>query len=165
MSIVRILGVDLGANGALAILSPACDLLDVLDVPTLADGPAGRRTINGPLLASLVAEMAPARCYAEFIGPMPHDGHVGAFAFGRCRGLLEGVLAAQGVPLSWITVPSWRRAVGLPAGATKDQARSAAIARWPARADLFARKKDDGRAEAALVGVAGLLRESPRRAA
>jgi crossover junction endodeoxyribonuclease RuvC len=41
----------------------------------------------------------------------------------------------------------------------KDAARSNAIRRWPAKADLFARVKDDGRAEAALIGLAGLMRE------
>jgi hypothetical protein len=40
----------------------------------------------------------------------------------------------------------------------KDMARSKAIERWPAKADLFKRKSDDGRAEAALIGIAGLLR-------
>jgi hypothetical protein len=29
---------------------------------------------------------------------------------------------------------------------------------WPARAELFSRKKDDGVAEAALIAVAGLIR-------
>jgi crossover junction endodeoxyribonuclease RuvC len=41
----------------------------------------------------------------------------------------------------------------------KDAARGAAIARWPAKAALFARVKDDGRAEAALIALAGLMRE------
>jgi hypothetical protein len=40
----------------------------------------------------------------------------------------------------------------------KDMARSKAINRWPAQADKFKRKMDDGRAEAALIGIAGLLR-------
>ena len=30
--------------------------------------------------------------------------------------------------------------------------------RWPAKADLFARVKDDGRAEAALIAVAGMMK-------
>ena len=34
------------------------------------------------------------------------------------------------------------------------------IARWPARADLFARKCDVDRAEAALIAFAGLKREA-----
>jgi hypothetical protein len=40
----------------------------------------------------------------------------------------------------------------------KDMARSKAINRWPGKAVLFKRKMDDGRAEAALIAVAGLLR-------
>jgi hypothetical protein len=31
--------------------------------------------------------------------------------------------------------------------------------RWPGNADLFARVKDDGRAEVALIAAAGLLRK------
>ena len=37
-------------------------------------------------------------------------------------------------------------------------ARSNAINRWPGLASKFARKMDDGRAESALIGLAGLLR-------
>lgn len=44
----------------------------------------------------------------------------------------------------------------------KDAARAEAIRRWPAKAELFARVKDDGRAEAALIAVAGMLREATR---
>jgi hypothetical protein len=40
--------------------------------------------------------------------------------------------------------------------------RSVAIRRWPDKAGLFARVKDDGKAEAALIGAAGLLRERRR---
>jgi crossover junction endodeoxyribonuclease RuvC len=54
------------------------------------------------------------------------------------------------------------RAVGLPPGreGVKDAARSEAIRCWPGKAGLFARVKDDGRAEAALIAVAGLKREA-----
>ena len=45
----------------------------------------------------------------------------------------------------------------------KDAARSEAIRRRPAKADLFARLKDDGRAEAALIAIAGMQREGVRR--
>lgn len=41
---------------------------------------------------------------------------------------------------------------------SKDASRSEAIRRWPAQASLFARVKDDGRAEAALIAVGGIVR-------
>ena len=85
---------------------------------------------------------------------------MGAFAFGRCRGVIEGVTAALGLPTVFLTPPTWKRAVGIPPGAAgaKDAARSEAVRRWPAKASLFARVKDDGRAEATLIAVAGLMR-------
>jgi hypothetical protein len=42
----------------------------------------------------------------------------------------------------------------------EEMARGDAVRRWPAQADLFARVRDDGRAEAALI--AGLIREATR---
>jgi crossover junction endodeoxyribonuclease RuvC len=72
--------------------------------------------------------------------------------------------------------PSGRRAVNAPllaeivfeshatqafiefVGARPGEGRAEAIRRWPSHASLFARVKDDGRAEAALIGVAGLLK-------
>ena len=87
---------------------------------------------------------------------------MGAFSFGRSRGIIEGTLGALAVPVQMVAPASWKRRVGIPPGrvGTKDAARSEAIRRWPARADLFARVMDDGRAEAALIAVAGMAREA-----
>ena len=41
----------------------------------------------------------------------------------------------------------------------RNEARSEAIRRWPDKATLFARVSDDGCAEAALIALAGFLRE------
>jgi crossover junction endodeoxyribonuclease RuvC len=53
-----ILGIDIGVQGALALLTPEGDLIEVVDLPTLLDGPAGRRAVNAPLLAVLVFKSA-----------------------------------------------------------------------------------------------------------
>jgi hypothetical protein len=67
------------------------------------------------------------------------------------------------VPIVFLTPPTWKRLADIPPGAeNKDLARTRAIARWPARADLFARKRDVDRAEACLIGFAGLMREARR---
>jgi hypothetical protein len=52
----NILGVDPGLDGAAALLSPAGDLIAVHDLPTLPDGPAGRRRVNPALLANMNAK-------------------------------------------------------------------------------------------------------------
>jgi hypothetical protein len=159
-----IVGIDIGVAGALALLTPDGDLLEVADMPTLCDGPKNRATVNGPLLAEIVRRWQATEAFVEHVSARPGEGAVGAFAFGRSRGIIEGVLAACGVPVRFLTPASWKRAVGLTFG-SKDAARGEAIRRWPSQAALFARVKDDGRAEAALIAVAGLARASTKGSA
>jgi crossover junction endodeoxyribonuclease RuvC len=154
-----VLGIDIGAAGALAALSDAGELIDVWDMPVLRDGPAKRRTVNAPLLAEIVYRSHASRAFVERVGPRPMEGAVGAFAFGDAKGVVRGCLAAAAIPTVFITPVTWKRVVGIPPGKDmKDMARSNAINRWPAKAALFKRKMDDGRAEAALIALAGLLR-------
>ena len=156
-----VLGIDIGASGAIALLTPAGDLVDVFDVPVLKDGPSGRRAVNAALLADIVAKSHATSAFVEYVSARPKEGAVGAFAFGRSKGVIEGVMAALGLPISFLTPPTWKRTVGIAPGkeGSKDAARSEAIRRWPAHAGLFARVKDDGRAEAALIGAAGLAKQ------
>jgi crossover junction endodeoxyribonuclease RuvC len=141
-----ILGIDIGTHGAVVILDAVTgQAVEIIDMPCLNDGPKGRPAVNGPLLAEFVFRSHATQAFVEYVGARPGEGAVGAFAFGRSRGVVEGVLGACGVP------PGKEGA--------KDAARSEAIRRWPSQAALFARVKDDGRAEAALIAVAGLLRK------
>lgn len=92
---------------------------------------------------------------AANVPPTPRSG------FGRSRGVIEGVCGAAGVSLSFLTPACWKRTVGIPPWkeGAKDVARSEAIRRWPAHARLFARVRDDGRAETCLIAIPGLLRK------
>jgi crossover junction endodeoxyribonuclease RuvC len=82
----NIIGIDIGAKGALALLSPTGELLDVADMPILRDGPARRPNINAPLLSAIVSRWKAGTAYVEFVGARPKEGPTGAFAFGRSRG-------------------------------------------------------------------------------
>ena len=108
-----ILGIDIGASGAIALLTREGELIDVYDMPVLADGPKGRRSVNAPLLASIIFKSHADHAFVEFVGARPGEGAVGAFAFGRSRGVIEGVLGAAGIPCTLIAPASWKRAVGL----------------------------------------------------
>ena len=164
---MSILGIDIGVVGAVALISPEGEVLGSWDMPVLNNGPAGRRAGNGPLLAEIVAQSHATKAYVELVGARPEEGAVGAFAFGRSRGVVEGVLATLGIPVQLIAPSAWKRAIGIPPGkeGAKDAARAEAIRRRPSKAGLFARVKDDGRAEAALIAVAGMMREGSRHAA
>lgn len=152
------LGIDIGVNGAIALIDQFGDLAGLWEMPCLHDGPKHRRTINAPLLASIIYQSHATRAFVEAVGPRPMEGVVGAFAFGDSKGVIRGVLAGAAIPIVWITPPSWKRVVGIAPGkeGAKDAARAQAIARWPNMADKFRHKNDDGLAEAALIAVAGL---------
>ena len=158
----RIIGIDPGAHGAIAVLDEDGDLLEIHDMPAIEES-AGRPATNAPLLASLLARTHGQRIFCEFVGARPTDSRTGAFTFGRARGVIEGAAGALGLPIEFLTPPTWKRLANIPAGAeNKDQARARAIARWPAMADSFARKRDVDRAEAALIAWAGMQRENSR---
>jgi crossover junction endodeoxyribonuclease RuvC len=152
-----VLGIDVGREGAIARLEDG-KLADVFDMPILRDGAKGRPAVNAALLAEIIAKSHATQAFVEFVGPRPGEGAVQGFSFGRSRGVIEGVCGALGVSITWLTAPQWKRLASIPPGKdrAKDAARSEAIRRWPDKAGLFARVKDAGRAESALIGLAGL---------
>jgi hypothetical protein len=155
-----IIGIDPGAHGAIAILDEGGELLEVLDMPSTPEA-NGRTVTNAPLLAGILARAHARVAFCEFVGARPTDARAASFAFGRARGVIEGCAGALGLPIVFLTPPTWKRVADIPPGAeNKDLARTRAIARWPVRADLFARKRDVDRAEACLIALAGLRGEA-----
>ena len=78
------------------------------------------------------------------------------FAFGRSRGMVEGVLGGLNIPMSYVTPQAWRKAMQVREG--KDGSRLRAMELFPAYADEFRLKKWDGRAEAALIAYCGAMK-------
>ncbi len=110
-------GIDIGVRGAIALIDAQTrELIEVFDMPTLADGPKGRSAVNAPLLADLIYRAHIGHAFVELVGARPGEGVAGAFSFGRSRGVVDGVLGAAGVPATHITPPVWKRAVGIPTG-------------------------------------------------
>ena len=68
-----ILAIDPGLAGAIAVLGADGSLLDVQDMPCLADGAKGRRTVNAPLLAQIVVASRASVAFCEFVGPRPGE--------------------------------------------------------------------------------------------
>jgi len=96
------LGFDLGTMGGCSIIADHGDLLEVVDMPILRDGPKGRPAVNAALLAEFVFKSHASEAFIEYVGARPGEGAVGAFAFGRSRGVVEGVLGAAGIPVTFI---------------------------------------------------------------
>lgn len=139
-----LLGIDPGISGAIACLE-GDDLLWVTDMP-VADG-----EVLGPVLAARVlAGLGDRRAVVERAQSMPGMGVTGAFRYGAGYGVILGVLGALSIPFDTVRPTAWKKAAGL-AGKDKPASRRRAIELWPQHAERFARAKDDGRAEAALI--------------
>ena len=147
------LGIDPGLSGALALLDPAGNLT-IHDMPTLQA--AKRRTIDEIELARIIDAAGPiAKAFLELVGPHHGEGPQGAFTFGRGYGLIRGILRAHFIPIVDVAPIRWQRGMGIKPGAGKDASRALAKEHFQRDAALFARVKDDGRAEAALIALYG----------
>lgn len=152
---MQILGVDPGASGALVILETTTGDLTVLDMPTVEIKRGARmvRQVSAQLLVDLLSPFQIGHAYIEKVGAMPGQGVSSMFAFGRAAGVVEGVLAGLRVPLTFVTPQEWQKALRVTGG--KDGARHRATQLFPAGSTYFSRKKDDGRADAALIAKYG----------
>jgi crossover junction endodeoxyribonuclease RuvC len=84
----------------------------------------------------------------------PTDGGPQGFKTGLGYGQLRMLLASNFLPYRIVSPMAWRRFMGL--SGDKDAARALASRLAPKDADQWARKKDDGRAEAALIALYGV---------
>ena len=136
---MSVIGIDPGLSGAIACVSG--DLHWVEDIPTI-----GKR-VNGRIVRSLICGCD--LVVIEQVHSMPGQGVASTFRFGQAYGTLIGVAEALGVPIEFVAPTVWKKSYKL--GADKDKARQIASDLWPDKADLFARKKDHNRADAALL--------------
>lgn len=142
-----VLGIDPGLTGAMAWVDRRGALIEIEDMPVVAN------EVNYRLLSLLI----PAYGRVEFAvvekqQPFPKQGISSAFKLGACWGMILGILTTYEIPIHEVTSAVWKKSLGL--GRDKNLSRKLAMNRWPQQADLFKRVKDDGRAEAALMAVA-----------
>lgn len=157
---MKILGVDPGGAGAIAML--AGDEVFVADMPVfmVPRGKSAKAELDVHGLIDVLARWKPTHCYFEQVGGVDGDSASSAFNFGRIAGACEAIVKASRARFVFVAPHVWKKRMGLRGGKIgKDEARARATNLWPAAAGLFARKKDDGRAEAALLAEYGRLME------
>jgi crossover junction endodeoxyribonuclease RuvC len=87
-------------------------------------------------------------CVIEKVGSRPGEGSVSSFRFGYGVGLWVGICAALAIPVVFVSPAKWKKQLGL----GKDKELSLILARELFPGVSLKRKKDDGRAEALLIG-------------
>lgn len=160
-------GVDPGATGAIFVLDTTNRQMHVYDMPTIEYIDSKRRKLQrvDPMAAERVMaqhELVHGRidiACVEKVGAMPNQGLSSTFAFGRAAGVIEGVMAAHAVQLITLRPQEWQQLARVKGGEqVKDNAREKAMLLFPERAEWFKRKKDSGRADAALIAYATAIK-------
>ena len=143
-----LLAVDPGLTRTMAVY-----MTDLPDRIAVYDKPVVDGEINHHELARLIRSFSPDVAWIERVGPMPRDGVKQAWRFGYCTAA-RVVVSLLEIPITLVTPGAWKKAMKV-AGARdgKEQCRALALQLFPACAASFARKKDSGRAEAALLAL------------
>ena len=136
-------GIDPGKSGAIALLYQDFTLY-------IEDMPIFGKEVSATGLSATFKEFTPTHIYIESVNSFGM-GRQSAFNFGKGLGVIKGVLGTLQIPYSLVTPSKWKSHFNL--GRDKDAARAAATRLFPSNAEQFAKKKDDGRAEAALLAL------------
>lgn len=142
---MRIVGVDPGTTGALALLVDG-RLTEIADMPVL-----GKR-VQGNQVADLLREWAPDVVVVEDLHAMPR-GSIASFSLGWSCGVVVAVVQTLSHPLVRLRATEWKKQLSL-VGKDKSASRLLASELFPNAVEQFKRVKDDGRAEAALIAEA-----------
>ncbi len=152
------IGIDPGLDGAIAVLVDG-ELADIHDMPTWKEtlkGGKKRRRLDCETLEAILRQCR-AHCLPadnpvlaiEKPQPRPGNGATQAFSSGVSWGGMVELTRHLGWVVTYVRPQDWRKEIGF--HGDKDDARKLAARMWPEMASMFARKKDDGRAEACLI--------------
>jgi len=128
-------------------------LIAIVDTPTheLTRNGKAKRQIAAADLAGIFTQHDPRHVIVEKVSAMPGQGVTSMFSFGRSLGVVEGIVAAYDIPVTYVMPSVWTKGIGR--GLGKDASRARACELYPSHQKSFARVKDDGRADAVLIGA------------
>jgi hypothetical protein len=142
---VTILGIDPGITGGIACLRPDGTIV-AEDIPVVGG------EVDVDALVRKVRALAPRLAVIEKAQAMPRQGVSSTFKYGTAFGALRAVMTLCEIETHIVSPRRWKNHFGL--DADKEKSRAMAIRLWPGTA-LFERRKDHGRAEAALLARYG----------
>ena len=154
------MSIDPGLKGALAFYDPLTGDLEVFDMPThsIKRNNKSKNVIDLYTLARIVDDKANEVKLAvvEDVYSMPGQGVSSVFSFGFSAGCAQMVVAANFIKLRPVSPQVWKKAMRVTKD--KDTAFREASRLMPQHSEKWMRKRDDGRAEAALMAyyAAGL---------
>ena len=150
---MKIIGIDPGLSGAIAILENN-KVLNIFDMPVMSEGKKNKRQLNSALLVDLIKENIDINdevsVVVEQVNAMPGQGVTSMFNFGQSFGILKGICSGMQLPMYFVRPAKWKKYFNL-LNSGKDASRTKAIEIFPYFSSNLAKKKDSNKADAILI--------------
>ncbi len=150
---MKIIGIDPGLSGAIAILENN-KVLNIFEMPVMSEGKKNKRQLNSALLVKLlkdnISENEDISVVVEQVNAMPGQGVTSMFNFGQTFGAIKGICAALELPIFFVRPSKWKKHFEL-INSSKDSSRTKAIEMYPSLSKELAKKKDVNKSDAILI--------------
>ena len=150
---MKIIGIDPGLSGAIAILENY-KVLNIFDMPVMSEGKKNKRQLNSALLVNLlkqnIASDEDVAIVVEQVNAMPGQGVTSMFNFGQTFGAIKGICAALEFPIFFVRPSKWKKHFEL-INSSKDASRTKAIEMYPSISNQLSKKKDVNKSDAILI--------------
>ena len=150
---MKIIGIDPGLSGALAILENN-KVVNIFDIPVMSEGKKNKKQLNSAHLVQLlrdnINENEEVAVVVEQVNAMPGQGVTSMFNFGQTFGAIKGICAALKLPIFFVRPSKWKKYFEL-INSSKDSSRTKAIEMYPALSNQLSKKKDVNKSDAILI--------------
>ena len=150
---MKILGIDPGLSGAIAVLEDT-KVLGLFDMTVMAEGKKNKRQLNSAQLVNIIKENIQSNeevaVVVEQVNAMPGQGVTSMFNFGQTFGAIKGVCAALKLPIFFVRPSKWKKYFEL-INSSKDSSRTKVIEMYPSLSNQLTKKKDVNKSDAILI--------------
>ncbi len=150
-----IISIDPGISGAICFFENG-QILDVIDMPTMADGKKNKRQVNGSQIYNEIklrveyVEKKDIFVVIEQVSAMPGQGVTSMFNFGQSFGVIKGICAAMQLPMYFVRPAKWKKYFNL-IKTEKQASRTKVIEIFPQFSSKLSKKKDINKADSILI--------------
>jgi crossover junction endodeoxyribonuclease RuvC len=150
---MRIIGIDPGLSGAIAILENN-KVVGIYDMPVMAEGKKNKRQLNSAQLVNIIKDNIYTKeeitVVVEQVNAMPGQGVTSMFNFGQTFGAIKGVCAALNLSIFFVRPSKWKKHFEL-INSSKDSSRTKVIEMYPSLSRQLSKKKDVNKSDAILI--------------
>ena len=150
---MKIIGIDPGLSGAIAILENN-KVLNVFDIPVMSEGKKNKKQLNSAQLVNILKENTKisedVAVVVEQVNAMPGQGVTSMFNFGQTFGAIKGVCAALSLPIFFVRPSKWKKHFEL-INSAKDASRTKVIEMYPSLSNQLTKKRDVNKSDAILI--------------